>query len=143
MGGRRERLAAWIAENVRERRVEMHDFDALLTHLGPVSEPDLRRLLRESGAELHPLAAGVDQEDFPALRTSLERLAEFYEAGDAAARRAARAVVITAKDHAKLAARNTRVAEDRRAEKAQMVEWMLTWLENPAVFPLWIRLKDG
>ena len=42
--------------------------------------------------------------------------------------------VMTAKHHAKLAARN-------RPEKTEMIEWMRVWLENPPVFDAWCRLK--
>jgi hypothetical protein len=46
-------------------------------------------------------------------------------------------VVITAKDHARLAARNL----DKRAEKEEMLLWLLTWLENPPLFRDWVRLR--
>jgi hypothetical protein len=25
--------------------------------------------------------------------------------------------------------------------KAEMVEWMLVWLDDPAIFPAWIQLR--
>jgi hypothetical protein len=46
--------------------------------------------------------------------------------------------VITAKDHARWAAKK---AETKRPEKEEMMLWMLTWLENPPLFPEWIRLR--
>jgi hypothetical protein len=47
--------------------------------------------------------------------------------------------VITAKDHARLAMRKTN--EEKRALKEEMILWMLTWLENPGVFPIWVALR--
>ena len=49
--------------------------------------------------------------------------------------------LITAKDHARLAARSQHVSPEKRAEKEEMSTWMLTWLENPVVFPLWAGLR--
>jgi hypothetical protein len=45
--------------------------------------------------------------------------------------------VIAAKDHARFASRK----EEKRPEKEEMILWMLTWLENPPVFPEWVRLR--
>jgi hypothetical protein len=45
--------------------------------------------------------------------------------------------VIEAKEHARWAARNP----DKRTEKLEMALWMLTWLENPPLFPQWVRLR--
>ena len=42
--------------------------------------------------------------------------------------------VIAAKDRAKFAAK-------KKPEKAEMVEWMMVWLENPAVFPAWVEAR--
>ena len=30
---------------------------------------------------------------------------------------------------------------EKSAEKGEMILWMLTWLENPPVFPEWVRLR--
>jgi hypothetical protein len=119
----------------------MAELKELLTLLAPVSESSLRRLLRESGAALSPEAAGVDQSDFDALAATLSQLAEAYEGGDADRRQLCRSIVITAKDHARLASRNRRMPESAREEKSEMVRWMLLWLENPPAFPLWASLR--
>ena len=140
MPSRQAKLEAWLAQR-SPGEVGHADVEALLTELSPVTESDLRRLLRASGAQLHPFAAGVDQSDFPALLRSLLALADSYESGTIDERRIARGIVITAKDHAKLAARNQHTTPAKRAEKEEMASWMLTWLENPAVFPLWAGLR--
>jgi hypothetical protein len=51
-----------------------------------------------------------------------------------------RRLVITAKEHARFAARSTR-DEQKRVEKLEMAEWMLVWLENPQVFSEWAKLR--
>ena len=32
-------------------------------------------------------------------------------------------------------------AAEKRAQKEEMVQWMLVWLENPAIFPQWVKLR--
>lgn len=138
---RQQRLAEWLAGREPDAAVAFTDFEELLRLLAPVSESALRRLLRQSGAALEPLAAGVDQDSFRTLGDSLVALASVYERGTPETRRAARRIVITAKDHAKLAAGNQRVDPEKRRIKQEMAAWMLTWLENPEVFPLWEALR--
>ena len=140
MPSRQAKLAAWLAERA-PGEVRLADFEELLRFLTPVTESDLRRLLRSSGATLHPLAAGVDQASFAALGHSLLALSTCYEEGTPEVKKVARQIVITAKDHAKLAARSHHVAPEKRTEKEEMGTWMLTWLENPVVFPLWAGLR--
>ena len=138
---RQQRLSEWLAGREPGAAITLADFEELLRLFGPISESALRRLLRQSEAPLEPLAAGVDQDTFGALKDSLLALAAVYESGTPETRRVARRVVITAKDHAKLAAGNGLVDPDKRRLKGEMAAWMLTWLENPAVFPLWVALR--
>jgi hypothetical protein len=140
MPARRAKLDTWLRERT-PAEVTLVEFEELLRLLAPVTEPDLRHLLRDSGAKLHPLAAGVNQTSFATLRDSLGALAICYASGTAETKRVARQIVITAKDHAKLAARNQRVALEKRDEKEEMVTWMRTWLENPDVFALWAAMR--
>ena len=137
---KKRELSAWI-ERAAPRQIGEPEWQALLSLLAPVSESYLRRLLRDwardSGVPLAPLVEGVRQESFDTLESSLLRLLAEYEQGDSAARSRVRRVVIAAKDHARFAARK----EERRAEKEEMAMWMLTWLENPPVFPEWVRLR--
>jgi hypothetical protein len=136
------RLEKWLQERA-PARVELADFEELTRLLAPVTESSLRRLLRASGAELDPLVAGVNQDSFSALGETLVALADCYERSGAAGRRVARSIVIVAKDHARLAARNERVKAAKRAEKQEMADWMLTWLENPGIFGLWLKMKEN
>jgi hypothetical protein len=56
-------------------------------------------------------------------------------------RRELRDIVIRTKDRARYASRNPKVAAEKREAKAEMVEWMLVWLGDPAIFEDWVRLR--
>jgi hypothetical protein len=111
----------------------------LRARLAPISDSYLRRLLRSAGWPLAPLVAGVHQESLEALEASLLELGEVYaratQSGDAARARLVRRLVIEAKQHARWALRRG------HAEKEETILWMLTWLENPGVFPVWVGLR--
>jgi hypothetical protein len=137
---KRSELERWIAER-RAAAIGEGEFAELRATLTPISESYLRHLLRESGVELDPMVAGVRQGSFDELQESLEHLLAIYEAGDGTRKQAARRLVITAKDHARLAAHAKSASPEKRGEKEEMVLWLLTWLENPGVFPEWVRLR--
>jgi hypothetical protein len=87
----------------------------------------------------------INQHTFADLEASLRFLSQVYTArpnnmGDAL-QRECRAVVIRAKDRARFASRNTGVSEIKRRIKAEMVEWMLVWLGDPALFEAWVTLR--
>ncbi|MFM2124650.1 MAG: hypothetical protein RL328_1101 [Acidobacteriota bacterium] len=105
---------------------------AIQQALAPVSSSYLRRLLRESGAPLHSLVEGVRQEDFEALERTLLALLADYEGGEDP--RAVRKLVIEAKEHAGFALK-------KHPEKTEMLLWMRTWLENPGIFPQWLKIR--
>jgi len=134
--GKRADLSKWLARE-HPARIGEREWARLHIDLGPISGSYLRRLLRESGVPLSPLVEGVRQESFEALESSLLKLLGEYERGDVIARTAVRRTVMEAKDHAKWAAR----VPEKRAEKQEMALWMLTWLENPPLFPQWMRLR--
>lgn len=99
----------------------------------------LRRLLMEARIPLAPMVEGVRQDTFPDLERTLLALLREYASSGPERRRKCRKLVITAKDHARLAW--TREKEEGRQRKEEMVLWMLTWLENPGVFPYWVALR--
>jgi hypothetical protein len=113
--------------------------------VGQSSDRMWRQLLHECGVPMVPLIEGVRQDDFLKLERTLLALAQEYMRAatwnDLPGKRRCRQFVIQAKDHARLTARNEKVAESRRAEKAEMALWMLTWLENPEIFELWLPLR--
>src|SRR5215475_12326206 len=116
-------------------------WQGLLMRFAPVSESYLRDLLRATGLPFDQPYAGVRQHTFEELEESLRALLEVYSASQAAGERDraryCRRQVIAAKDRAKFLAANSGTPESKRAEKAEMAEWMLVWLENPEVFPAW------
>jgi hypothetical protein len=124
-------------ERVQPRQIGEAEWNQLVHDLAPISDNYLRRLLRESEAALAPLIEGVRQESFDALEASLTSLASEYEHSSAERRASIRALVITAKDHARWALRR----DPQRTGKEEMKLWMLTWLENPPLFPEWIRIR--
>src|ERR1700676_1290687 len=136
--GKRADLLRWL-ERQRPARIGEKEWAMLRVELDPVSGSYLRRLLRGSGVPLAPLIEGVRQETFDALESSLLNLLQEYEGADAASRATVRRLVIEAKDHARWAARKP----EKRAEKEEMALWMLTWLENPPLFPQWVRLRHA
>lgn len=133
---KRDRLRAYV-DSRAPGAVAGDEWLRLREMLAPISESRLRQLLREMAAPMEPLVAGVDQSSFQALEASLLALLEVYRQGSA---RACRRLVIQAKDHARWASRRAK-DEARRREKQEMAEWMRVWLENPAVFPPWARMR--
>jgi hypothetical protein len=129
-------LAHWL-EVVKPTQIGEPEWDRLRQELSPVSESYLRKLVRASGLPMAPLVEGVRQETLEALEESLVKMLQEYEAGDRERKALVRKAVITAKDHARLAARNV----DKRAIKEEMLLWLLTWLENPPLFQEWVRLR--
>jgi hypothetical protein len=126
--GKRAELDAMLAAR-GWNRVDEAEWTELQSALAPVSENYLRKLLRESGVELSPMVAGVRQGSFEELEASLTALLGEYESGDSRRKSAVRKLVITAKDHA------------RWAKKEEVTLWLTTWLENPGLFPEWVRLR--
>jgi hypothetical protein len=117
----------------------------LLARFAPVSESYLRDLLRQTGLPFEQPYQGVRQHTFEELEQSLRDLLVVYaEAAGAADRdrlRYCRRQVIAAKDRAKFLAANPNTAAEKQAEKREMAQWMLVWLENPEVFPAWVDAR--
>ncbi len=111
--GKSAELARWIEEH-RPARIGEAEFAQLSIALAPVSESYLRKLVRECGLPLDAMVEGVRQATFDDLEASLLKLLEEYEHSDAARRMAVRRLVIMAKDHARLAARNLQKRPKKR-----------------------------
>jgi hypothetical protein len=111
----------------------------LLIRLAPVSETYLRELLRDTGLPFDQPFAGIRQHTLEELEGSLcEMLAVYTESigsGNRDRARYCRRQVIAAKDRAKFLVK-------RNPAKAEMVQWMLVWLENPEVFPAWVEARN-
>lgn len=117
----------------------------LLKYLAPVSESYLRDLLRASQLPFDQPYAGIRQHTWEELEQSLLEMQQVYAGAVAGGSRdrasACRRQVIAAKDRARFLARNPGIAPEKRAEKDEMVQWMLVWLENPEVFPAWVAAR--
>lgn len=134
--GKAAEIARWIAQH-HPTHIGEAEFAEITRELAPISGSYLRKLVRESGIPLDVMVAGVRQANFDELEESLRMLLDEYARGDAKRRAAVRKLVITAKDHARLASRNPA----RRAEKQEVILWLTTWLENPPLFPAWVAIR--
>ena len=117
----------------------------LLMRLAPVSESYVRELLAATGLPFEQPCAGIRQHTFEELEQSLREMLRVYAdakaAGDPERARYCRRQVIAAKDRARLLAHRTRIPPERQAQKEEMAQWMLVWLDDPGVFPAWVRLR--
>jgi hypothetical protein len=105
------------------------EWKELRAALPDVSEATIRR----SGIPLAQPWRGVAQHTLEELDESLRELSLIYlQRPDL--RRYCRDQVIAAKDRARYLSRI-------RPLKAEMVEWMLVWLGDPAMFPAWAELR--
>lgn len=96
--------------------------------------------LREAGLAIDPPWCGIRQHTLDELEQSLDAFTAVYAARPDL-HHYCREQVIAAKDHARFASRNQRLDDAHRALKAEMVDWMLVWLGDPALFPAWVHLR--
>ena len=96
--------------------------------------PDVSEaIIRGSGIAIAQPWRGVAQHTIEELNQSLRELSSIYEQRPDL-RRYCRDQVIAAKDRARYLSRI-------HPPKAEMVEWMLVWLGDPAMFPAWGGLR--
>ena len=137
---RKARLHAILRERAPERITETL-FREMEATLAPVSRSYLRDLLKTMDLPLDPWVRGVSLHSPDDLRNSLLAFAELYTTTDDRIRqREVRAEVIEAKT--RLRALISKTTEPLpRAERESMLAEVMTWLENPGVFDLWVKLK--
>jgi hypothetical protein len=82
----------------------------------------------------------LDSKTLEGLEASLREFQRLY-AEQPLHRRELREMVIKAKDRARFASRNPKAAAEKRAVKEEMVQWMLVWLDDPAMFSDWVSLR--
>ena len=123
---KRTDLDEWVTAH-KPALIGTPERDSIRAAIGPISDSYLKKLLRECGVALGPLVEGVRQENLDALERSLLAMP---------ADRDGRKCVIEAKDHAKFTLK-------KHPEKEEMILWMITWLENPAIFESWVKLRRG
>jgi hypothetical protein len=112
------------------------EWEELLMALPDVSET----IIRTAGIPLRAPWSGVPTHTIEQIDATLREFSAVYAARPDL-RPYCRDQVIYAKDRARWASRNAKVDEHARAMKAEMVEWMLVWLDDPAVFPVWAQLR--
>ena len=119
----------------------------LSQRFAPVSESYLRDLLRDTGLPFHQPYSGIRQHTFDELEQSLVDMLRVYRdsltSGERERARYCRRQVIAAKDRAKFLAHSPRLTPEKQAQKEEMAQWMLVWLENPEVFPAWVEARKN
>jgi hypothetical protein len=108
------------------------EWNELRRELPDVSETTIQ----QCGIAVDAPWCGVRTHDFEDLEESLRAFSSVYAEREDL-RRLCRDRVIAAKDRARWISRRAGGDETLRARKAEMVEWMLVWLGDPAVFPVW------
>lgn len=93
--------------------------------------------LQQAGLPVDAPWCGIRQHTSAELEESLCEFSRVYEERPDL-RRLCREQVIAAKDRAKWLSQRSADPEVR-ARKTEMVEWMLVWLGDPALFPVWVN----
>lgn len=104
------------------------------------SETTVRTALSELPIPIDQPFAGVATKTLEELEISLIAIAATY-AADPTLRLECRTQVIAAKDRTRFAALNPKTPPEKRAVKEEMLEWMLVWLGDPALFATWVGLR--
>lgn len=140
-------------KTTKKQRVLNYAAERGWTHIGGAEWQELRQALpdisastiQQCGLPVDPPWCGIRQHTFQDLEASLREFSEAYESKPEL-RRLCRDQVIAAKDRAKWLSVSSRSDEETRRRKAQMAEWMLVWLGDPSVFPVWadaLRAANG
>lgn len=136
MNEARTQIAAMIEESAWAR-VAAGEWQALRRAFPEIPEAALRRHLEALGCPIEQPWRGIDTKSLEGLEASLHAMTAAYRTHPWEAR----AAVIGAKDKARFAARNPKAASEKRAIKAEMADWMLVWLGDPAMFADWAKLR--
>jgi hypothetical protein len=148
---------------------ELEEIDAAVRErfgAGAVESPaQVARLLADEGAELrHAEVLEADarwraRDPYEAMFRNVLKFANFAQAAnslrqlenirrefarkkDQAGLRRVREVALKGKQRAQMIARNPKVAERKRAEKAEIAEWFTVWLQTPELFQDWLHLRQ-
>jgi hypothetical protein len=112
------------------------EWNELRAELSDISESTIR----SAGVPISAPWKGIAVHSIEELEASLREFSTVYE-HRLDLRRYCRDEVIAAKDRARWASLSPRVDEHKRELKTEMVVWMLVWLDDPAVFPVWAQLR--
>lgn len=95
-------------------------------------------VIQQAGLPIDAPWCGVRQHTFEDLEDSLREFGVVYAARPDL-RRLCRQKVIAAKDRAKWLSVRETTGKETSKRKAIMAEWMLVWLGDPALFPVWVQ----
>lgn len=95
-------------------------------------------VIQQAGLLIDAPWCGVRQHTFEELAASLLAFSEVFGSRPDL-RRECRDQVILAKDRARFVSLRAATDEETRERKTIMVEWMLIWLGDPAIFPAWLQ----
>lgn len=156
------RLIRQFLEERRPERIGPHEWDELVRHVSRAVGDARKVHARYVLDVLHETDVGVDRSlgglpldlrgrvhgrDPDAAADSLLAMSSEYvrarASGDAARAEDVRQAVRQAKDRLRLTLMRRNLREETRAEKREILEWFLVWLENPAILPAWLEVRRG
>ena len=129
--GTKEKLLAW-RQSHQHAVIDPKTLEQLALEFG-VTAATLRKHARSLDLPMTPLAEGVRQDSIDHAERTLTALSQAYRQGS---RAATRETVLTARTHAEWAMR-----KNPTPERDEMLLWIRTWLENPEIFPEWVKLR--
>jgi hypothetical protein len=117
-------------EGAELRHAEVLDMDARWRTQDPY-EPMFRNVVKFSNFD-----------EAAATMRRLENLRrQFARKGDREGLRRVSDAALKGKQRAQMIARNAKVVERKRAEKAEIAEWFTVWLNQPEIFEDWLALR--
>ncbi|HYY99781.1 MAG TPA: hypothetical protein VE642_14375 [Pyrinomonadaceae bacterium] len=117
-------------EGAELRHAEVLDMDARWRTQDPY-EPMFRNVVKFSNFD-----------EAAATMRRLENLRrQFARKGDREGLRRVSDAALKGKRRAQMIARNTKVVERKRSEKAEIAEWFTVWLNQPEIFEDWLALR--
>lgn len=139
----RERFGAGALESPAQVARVLADEGAELRH-AEVLEADARWRARDPYEAMFRNV--LKFADFTEAANSLRRMEnlrrEFARKRDEEGLRRVRELALKGKRRAQMIARNPKVAERKRAEKAEIAEWFAVWLQTPELFQDWLALRQ-
>jgi hypothetical protein len=107
----------------------------LQVRLAPVSNGYLRELVIATGLPMSPIVEAVRQDSFEQAERTLIALTQAYVEAAAERRKRIRGAVIDSKDRLRWSLKRP------DPMKQEILLWVMTWLENPEIFPTWLALR--
>lgn len=132
---KKTRILRLIAERGWSR-IDHAEWTEIQAAVEGVSATDLHSI----DIPVEPPWSGIRQHTFEELRDSLLALSAVY-GNRPELQTFCRNVVIAAKNRARAAARSRYIDDAKRSAKLEMAEWMLIWLGDPAIFPVWVSVR--